>query len=137
MKKFVLALGALAMITAVSCGGKKEEKPAENKDSATTATEQPATTAPAENAGDVFTNVPKFSNEETQKFAEEYAVFYKEMLEATKSNNVTKVSELQGKAVEISKKAQEQVAKLTPEDAKLWTEWAQKIAEATTAQVGK
>jgi len=94
MKKLVFALGAVVMLSMVSCG--KKETPAEQpateevaKDSAAEATEQPAAEGEkvAENVADAFADVPKFSNEETQKFAEEYAAYYKEVVEAGKAKD--------------------------------------------------
>ena len=141
MKKLVVALGAVAMLSMVSCG--KKETPAEQpateevaKDSAAEATEQPAAEGEkvAENVADAFADVPKFSNEETQKFAEEYAAYYKEVLEASKAKDAAKLAELGQKGQELAKSAQEKMTKMSAEDAKVWVEWAQKIAAAAQAQ---
>ena len=141
MKKLVFALGAVAMLSMVSCG--KKETPAEQpateevaKDSAAEATEQPAAEGEkvAENVADAFADVPKFSNEETQKFAEEYAAYYKEVVEAGKAKDAAKLAELGQKGQELAKSAQEKVTKMSAEDAKVWAEWAQKIAAAAQAQ---
>ena len=82
MRKLVFALGAVAMLSMVSCG--KKETPAEQPATEEAAKEGEATEQPAaeEKAaeGDVagaFADVPKFSKEEVQKFAEEYAAYYK------------------------------------------------------------
>ena len=140
MRKLVFALGAVAMLSMVSCG--KKETPAEQpateevaKDSAAEATEQPAAEGEkaAENVADAFADVPKFSNEETQKFAEEYAAYYKEVLEAAKAKDAAKSAELAQKAQDLAKSAQEKMTKMTPEDAKLWADWAQKIATEAAA----
>ena len=141
MKKLVFALGAVVMLSMVSCG--KKETPAEQpateevaKDSAAEATEQPAAEGEkvAENVADAFADVPKFSNEETQKFAEEYAAYYKEVLEASKAKDAAKVAELGQKGQYLAKSAQEKMTKMSAEDAKVWGEWAQKIAAAAQAQ---
>ena len=124
MKKLVFALGAVVMLSMVSCG--KKETPAE----------QPAAEEKAAE-GDVagaFADVPKFSNEETQKFAEEYAAYYKEVLEASKAKDAAKLAELGQKGQELAKTAQEKMTKMSAEDAKVWAEWAQKIAAAAQAQ---
>ena len=92
MKKLVFALGAVAMLSMVSCGKK-----------------------------------------ETQKFAEEYAAYYKEVLEAAKAKDAAKSAELAQKAQDLAKSAQEKMTKMTPEDAKVWGEWAQKIATEVAA----
>ena len=141
MKKLVFALGAVVMLSMVSCG--KKETPAEQpateevaKDSAAEATEQPAAEGEkvAENVADAFADVPKFSNEETQKFAEEYAAYYKELVEAGKAKDAAKLAELGQKGQELAKAAQEKMKKMSAEDAKVWAEWAQKIAAAAQAQ---
>ena len=138
MKKLVFALGAVAMLSMVSCG--KKETPAEQPATEETAkggeaTEQPAAEEKAAE-GDVagaFADVPKFSNEEVQKFAEEYAAYYKEVLEAAKAKDAAKSAELAQKAQDLAKSAQEKMTKMTPEDAKLWADWAQKIATEAAA----
>ena len=138
MKKLVFALGAVAMLSMVSCG--KKETPAEKPATEETAkggeaTEQPAAEEKAAE-GDVagaLSEVPKFSNEETQKFAEEYAAYYKEVLEAAKAKDAAKSAELAQKAQDLAKSAQEKMTKMTPEDAKVWGEWAQKIATEVAA----
>ena len=141
MKKLVFALGAVAMLSMVSCGGKKEtsaEQPATEAtaDSVAQEAEQAAVEGEkvAENVADAFADVPKFSNEETQKFAEEYAAYYKEVLEASKAKDAAKLAELGQKGQELAKAAQEKMTKMSAEDAKVWAEWAQKIAAAAQAQ---
>ena len=116
MKKLVFALGAVAMLSMVSCG--KKETPAEK---------------PAEGVAGALSEVPKFSNEETQKFAEEYAAYYKEVLEASKAKDAAKIAELGQKGQDLAKSAQEKMTKMSAEDAKVWGEWAQKIATEVAA----
>jgi len=114
MKKLVFALGAVAMLSMVSCG--KKETPAEQPteataDSVAQEAEQAAVEGEkvAENVADAFADVPKFSNEETQKFAEEYAAYYKEVLEASKAKDAAKLAELGQKGQELAKSAQEKM----------------------------
>lgn len=137
MKKLVFALGAVAMLSMVSCGKKETpaEKPAtETADSTAQETAEPAAEEKAaEGVAGALSEVPKFSNEETQKFAEEYAAYYKEVLEAAKAKDATKSAELAQKAQDLAKSAQEKMTKMTPEDAKVWGEWAQKIATEVAA----
>ena len=140
MRKLVFALGAVAMLSMVSCG--KKETPAEQPateataDSVAQEAEQAAVEGEkvAENVADAFADVPKFSNEEVQKFAEEYAAYYKEVFEANKAKDAAKLAELGQKGVDFAKSAQEKLTKMTPEDAKLWADWAQKIATEAAAQ---
>ena len=138
MKKLVFALGAVAMLSMVSCGKKETpaEKPAAEAAADSTAQEaaQPAVEEKAaEGVAGALSEVPKFSNEETQKFAEEYAAYYKEVLEAAKAKDAAKSAELAQKAQDLAKSAQEKMTKMTPEDAKVWGEWAQKIATEVAA----
>jgi len=137
MKKLVFALGAVAMLSMVSCGKKETpaEKPAtETADSTAQETAEPAAEEKAaEGVAGALSEVPKFSNEETQKFAEEYAAYYKEVLEAAKAKDAAKSAELAQKAQDLAKSAQEKMTKMTPEDAKVWGEWAQKIATEVAA----
>ena len=138
MKKLVFALGAVAMLSMVSCGKKETpaEKPAAEAAADSTAQEaaQPAVEEKAaEGVAGALSEVPKFSNEETQKFAEEYAAYYKEVLEAAKAKDAAKSAELAQKAQDLAKSAQEKMTKMTPEDAKLWADWAQKIATEAAA----
>ena len=137
MKKLVFALGAVAMLSMVSCG--KKETPAEKPATEETAKEGEATEQPAaeekaaEGVAGALSEVPKFSNEEVQKFAEEYAAYYKEVLEASKAKDAAKVAELGQKGQDLAKSAQEKMTKMSAEDAKVWGEWAQKIATEVAA----
>ena len=137
MKKLVFALGAVAMLSMVSCGKKETpaEKPAtETADSTAQETAEPAAEEKAaEGVAGALSEVPKFSNEETQKFAEEYAAYYKEVLEAAKAKDAAKSAELAKKAQDLAKSAQEKMTKMSAEDAKVWGEWAQKIATEVAA----
>ena len=138
MKKLVFALGAVAMLSMVSCGKKETpaEKPATEAaaDSTAQETSEPAAEEKAaEGVAGALSEVPKFSNEETQKFAEEYAAYYKEVLEAAKAKDATKSAELAQKAQDLAKSAQEKMTKMSAEDAKVWGEWAQKIATEVAA----
>ena len=138
MKKLVFALGAVAMLSMVSCGKKETpaEKPATEAaaDSTAQETSEPAAEEKAaEGVAGALSEVPKFSNEETQKFAEEYAAYYKEVLEASKSKDAAKIAELGQKGQDLAKSAQEKMTKMSAEDAKVWGEWAQKIATEVAA----
>ena len=137
MRKLVFALGAVAMLSMVSCG--KKETPAEQPATEETAKEGEATEQPAaeekaaEGVAGALSEVPKFSNEEVQKFAEEYAAYYKEVLEASKAKDAAKIAELGQKGQDLAKSAQEKMTKMSAEDAKVWGEWAQKIATEVAA----
>lgn len=72
--------------------------------------------------------VPKFSNAEVQKFADEYNYFYYEMIEAAKIGDQKKMDDLQSRAIEWAQKSQEFTQMMTPEDIQKWSEWAQQLA---------
>lgn len=72
--------------------------------------------------------VPKFSNADVQKFADEYNQFYYEMIDATKTGDQTKMTDLQTRVVELAQRAGDITQKLTPEDKQKWADWAQELA---------
>ena len=137
MRKLVFALGAVAMLSMVSCGKKETpaEKPAtEEAAKEGEATEQPAAEEKAaEGVAGALSEVPKFSNEEVQKFAEEYAAYYKEVLDAYKAKDAAKSAELAKKAQDLAKSAQEKMTKMSAEDAKAWADWAHKLTTEVAA----
>lgn len=79
--------------------------------------------------------VPKFSNADVQKFADEYSVYFYEIVKASKEGNEQKVNELSEKAVEWAERSQEATLKMSPEDMQKWADWAQAlVAEAPSTQ---
>ena len=139
MRKLVFALGAVAMLSMVSCGKKETpaEKPATEEAAADSTAQEAAQPAAEEKAAEgvagALSEVPKFSNEETQKFAEEYAAYYKEVLEASKAKDAAKIAELGQKGQDLAKSAQEKMTKMSAEDAKVWGDWAQKLTTEVAA----
>lgn len=134
MKKVFLALTVIGLVTLTSCDDKKkaEETTVENTEVAPET--EPTVETEVETTATATVEVPKFSNADVQKFADEYGAFYSEMIAASKAGDQAKLTELQNKAVEWAQKSQEWATKMTPEDAKLWAEWAQKLAAAQTGQ---
>lgn len=131
MKKVILSTALVAALAFTSC--KKEETKAE-PETITTETTTTETTMPENTAEDVNNAVasvatPKMSNPDAQKFVDEYASFVKEQVEVVKSGDAAKMQELTKKATDWAKKTQEFAAKLTPEDQKLWAEYATKVAQ--------
>ncbi len=141
MKKVILSTALVAALAFTSC--KKEETKAEPEttttETTTTETTMPENTNVAEDVNEAVASVatPKMSNPDAQKFVDEYASFVKEQIEVAKSGDATKMQELTKKATDWAKKTQEFAAKLTPEDQKLWAEYATKVAQevANAAQV--
>lgn len=126
-------LGAVTLFSATSC----EKKDAVKTDTPTTENststeEQPAGETTSTEAPKTINGVevPKFSNPETQKFADEYATFMAEMTEASKSGDAAKIQALSAKSQEWAKKQSEMASKMTPEDTKLWTDFAMKLSQA-------
>lgn len=134
MKKVFLTLAVAGLVTLTSCD-KKETDPAVETTTETTTETDAQTEAPVtETKATASVEVPKFSNAEVQKFADDYAAFSAEMIAAANAGDQAKLSELQTKAVEWAQKANEFSQKMTPEDAKLWADWAQKLAAAQAGQ---
>lgn len=136
MKKVILGLSILSLVFATSC-----KKDAETVSDATTdAVENTveattdAANATTDAVASAVSDVPKFSSPEVQKFAEEYAAYTKEMTEAAKSGDAAKIKELTAKAQEWSTKTAALAGKMNAEDAKLWQEYAMKLAQSATAK---
>lgn len=136
MKKVFLALTVIGLVSLTSCDDKKstDKESVETTETTPGTTEEPAVETEVETTATATVEVPKFSNADVQKFANEYGEFYSEMIAAAKSGDQAKMTELQGKAVEWAQKSQEFTQKMTAEDMKLWTDWAQKLATAAAGQ---
>lgn len=125
-------LGAFAALSLTSC---KKEEP---KTAETTATAE--ATESAAKVEDVVSSsdVPKFSDPEITKFAEEYNTYVKDMMAASKAQDATKIQELSAKGQEWATKSQTAMAKMTAEDQKLWSDYYTKLAQdMTNAAMGK
>lgn len=134
MKKLVLSALFASTMLVVSCDKKKgieETTTTETETTVDAATETQTTTTTTETT----LEVPKFSSPEAQKFAEEYTAYVKESMEAAKSGDAAKVSELQAKAADWQSKQTEVASKLTPEDVKLWQEYSMKLAEQQNSTI--
>ena len=126
MKKLFFPL-AIAALTMTAC---KQEAKTEETKAATeaAATETPAAEAPA-SAENASSDLPKFSSPEIQKVAEEYSAFVNESVAASKSGDAAKIQALSAKAQEWATKSQTAMAKMTPEDVKLWTDYYTKLSQ--------
>lgn len=134
MKKLVLSALFASTMLVVSCDKKKGVE--ETTTTETETTVDPATeTATTTTTTETTLEVPKFSSPEAQKMAEEYTAYVKESMEAAKSGDAAKIQELQAKAADWTKKQTELAAKLTPADAKLWQEYATKLAEQQNSTI--
>lgn len=132
MKKSIFMLGAFAALSLTSC---KKDAPKTTESTATV-----GSTEAAAKVEDVVesSDLPKFSDPEITKFAEEYNTYVKDMMAASKAQDATKIQELTAKAQEWATKSQSAMAKMTAEDRKLWTDYYTKLSQdMTNAAMGK
>jgi len=135
MKKVTL-LAVIAGFLIISCNN-SNTKEVEVKDTTVRADAKKDTVkAIVGNAAGEVT-IPKFSSPETQKLAEDYTKYIKEFISVAKSGDVTKLKELASKRQEWATKENEAVSKFTPEDAKLWKEYAESLGRELTASLVK
>lgn len=134
MKKLVLALGVIAMVSMTSC---KKDKKVEEGIETTEQTEGTSEEGTEETAKESSIEVPEFSTPEMNDFAKEYAVFLEENMEVVKSGDQAKIQELSTKAQEWASKSAEKLKGMTPEDAKKWADWATKVAQEQAAAMQK
>lgn len=122
MKNFFIPM-AIVAVTLTSCKDEKKVEP-------TTGTEEVAKSAEASAfKASASSDLPKFSTPEVQKFADEYSAFINESIDAAKSGDAAKIQELTVKSQEWVTKSQAVMAKMTPEDAKLWSEYYAKLSQ--------
>ncbi|CAM3836532.1 hypothetical protein [Sphingobacterium prati] len=135
MKKMALS-AAIAALFFASCNN-ADSKKVETKDTVTTADTQGGVAQTTTTETTTTTAVPKFSSPEAQQLADDYTKYVNEYVAAAKSGDATKLQELVGKQQEWATKTATAASKLTPEDAKLWSEYAQKLAAELTANATK
>ena len=135
MKKLVLSALFASTILVVSCE-KKEPVVEETITTETETTIDPNTeTQTTTTTTETTLEVPNFSSPDAQKLAEEYTAYVKQSIEAAKSGDTAKMTELQAKAGEWTKKQTELAGKLSAEDVKLWQEYAMKLADQQAASM--
>ena len=130
MKKLVFSLGAVVMLSMVSCD-KKETKiePATEKTATDSVAQETQHPAVEEAVGGALSEVSKFSNAEIQKFAKEYAVYQKEFVTAYKTKDAAKMFKVDEKSGDWIMAIEEKEAKMSAEDLKLWKEWTERMAQ--------
>jgi hypothetical protein len=126
MKKLFPVVALFVLFTA--CKDKKAEPktgdtPATNTTSTTTPTSEATTTA-------ATPGVPKFSDPEVQKFANDYGAFMNEYKEGMK--DPAKLADLSKKLQEWSTKAQGMAMKMAqnPAEAKAWADWTMELSKS-------
>lgn len=127
---------AVAVALFASCDN-AETKKVEVKDTATTVDTKGGVATVTTTETTSTTSVPKFSSPEVQTLADDYTKFVNEYVAATKSGDATKLQELATKQQEWATKTAAAASKFTPEDAKLWGEYAQKLATELTGVATK
>jgi PBP1b-binding outer membrane lipoprotein LpoB len=123
MKK-ILAVLALAGVM-VSCNNKKKDE--KKPDADTTAVTPPVTDNPPADAPPA--GVPKFTDPEVQKFANDYAAFMAEYKAGM--SDPSKLQDLSAKMQDWSKRSTDIGMKLAanPEEAKAWADWVMALSK--------
>lgn len=73
--------------------------------------------------------IPKFSSPEVTKGVKEWKNFMDEYIKAYEKKDSKKIQELANKQQEWTQKTQEWASKMTPEDAKKWSDFAQEYSQ--------
>jgi hypothetical protein len=123
MKKLFAVLALVAVMT--SCKDKKKEPKIDVPVPSTTETITPSSDA-ATTTGDV----PKFSDPDVQKYANDYTAFVNGYVEAYKSKDMSKIASLATSASEWGTKSTAMFTKLatSPEEATKLTTYMSKLA---------
>lgn len=136
MKKLILAITAFSMIAFTSCKSEEDKSVDamgvtldENESEAEELFDEELNLI---DAAKVANEIPEFSNDEVQRFAEEYAAYFNEIME--NNDHPEKLNELMSQGVEWSKRTLEVMKKMTPEDKEKWTEWAAKLQSVAAGE---
>ncbi len=123
MKKVILFATFACMVTMNSC------KSSEQGDASQAESKVVETVASSAVQG-AISDVPQFSDPETQKFVDGYAAYMKQSMEIYKTKDMTKIAELQASAMEWSKKSQDFATRIAqnPDDMKKYSEYIQKLS---------
>jgi len=121
MKKLFAVLALVAFMT--SCKDKKKDDKKMEETTTTPTTTEPTTTTPPADASVEVAGVPKFSDPEVQKFANDYGNFM--MQYKAGMSDPAKMAELSKNMQEWSKRSTEIGMKLAskPEEAQAWAMW--------------
>ncbi|MBS1761074.1 MAG: hypothetical protein JST23_13230 [Bacteroidetes bacterium] len=129
MKKLFTVLAMASVM--ISCDSKKKEStPGEDKSATTVA---PPAAPPSTPASDV----PKFSDPEVQKAANDYAAFMAEYIAAKKDPaKLTAMQKDMGEWMDKSEQIHSGLAQ-KPDEATAWANWAMKLLDEATAEAPK
>lgn len=121
MKKTVLILSAIAMVTFTSCGKEKAEEAVTATENAVEETAE-AVEETVDEATAAVTGVPSFDNAELQDYVNTYESYFEDYKEAMESMDMTKVQELNTKGQELVQKSQS-FTDISTDDAKKLSEY--------------
>lgn len=134
MKKVFLIAVAVGLFFTTSCS---KEEPNDNTVNETTATDNNTNGDPvdlnsaASNINNELSDfeIPNFSNEDVQVFANDYANYFKLLFNAHKSNNTEELQELMKQGVDWNKKASVFTQQMSDEDKEKWVAWTIKLQD--------
>lgn len=128
MKKLLLTVVIAASLVACNSTSTKKDGSADSTKTENKAQEPEKDAAAPASSSDV----PKFSNAEIQKLAEEYATFMKEYIAAYQAKDNAKIAELGTKFQEYGTSTATTLSTMSAGDAKLWTDYFTKVTEDMT-----
>lgn len=134
MKKIFLAAAVIGLIAATSCKNDNskdiESEIQQTTDDASQQAENlDAGESDVKQAIEETVEVPKFDDEEVQKFADDYAGYIRELLLSSKKGDVDKTVELTKQGMEWDKKANEIAKKMNDTDKQKWVDWTNQLRD--------
>lgn len=132
MKKILVSLSVIALSGIVSCENVKQiKKETQNSVENVVETLQTETEKAVDQVKKSISEfeVPSFQDSDLQKMAADYKAYLLELEEATKAGSQEKIDQLKAKSEEWAKKIEEQGKKVSSEDLKKWSEWAEQIVQ--------
>lgn len=87
-----------------------------------------------QSASKIAADIPQFSNEELQEFAQGYGNYFEEIVEADRERDNEKLQELTLEGMEWSKKASEWNQKMSEEDALKWANWSSRLRLSVSSE---
>lgn len=85
-------------------------------------------------ASKVAADIPQFSNGELQVFAQEYANYFEEIVQADNERDNEKLQQLTTEGMEWSKRAAEWTTKMDEQDAQKWLKWSSRLRTSISAE---
>ncbi|MFJ1323453.1 hypothetical protein ACILDT_10610 [Capnocytophaga canis] len=132
MKKILVSLSVIALSGIVSCENVKQiKKETQNSVENVVETLQTETEKAVDQVKKSISEfeVPSFQDSDLQKMAADYKAYLLELEEATKAGSQEKIDQLKAKSEKWAKKIEEQGKKVSSEDLKKWSEWAEQFVQ--------